>query len=100
MGRQIQLNMLPSDADLLLSEIRSRAPVEVVIRDGDSADVKPLASLPKTSNPILILWNKQLIPTLQRKWVQRTRDGYYGVDYFALPVLELSLSVLTEWKGR
>lgn len=46
MGRQIQLSMLPADRDALLAEIRSHADVEVVMRDGDSSDVLPLASIP------------------------------------------------------
>ena len=41
MGRQIQLSMLPADRDALLAEIRSHADVEVVMRDGDSSDVRP-----------------------------------------------------------
>jgi hypothetical protein len=91
--------MLPSDADLLVTEIRSRGPVEVLTRDGDSAEVKPLRTIPK-GDPTLILWNKQLVPILHRKWVDTDAGGYYGIDYFALPVLEFSLSLLTEWQGN
>ena len=45
MGRQIQLSMLPTDVDALLTEIRNHAPVEIVIRDEDSADVTALRSV-------------------------------------------------------
>jgi hypothetical protein len=100
MGRQIQLSMLPADVDALLTEIRKHAPVEAVIRDEDSADVTALASVPDKSNSILILWNKSLTPTLKRKLITARTPSYYSVDYSALPVLELSLSFLTEWEGR
>jgi hypothetical protein len=100
MGRQIQLSMLPNDADAILTTIRNRGPIEVLIRDADSADVAPLTSVPDRSDSILILWNKHLTPTLKRKWISARTPGYYSVDYFTLPVLEFSLSVLTEWKGK
>ncbi len=100
MGRQIQLSMLPADVDALLTEIRKHAPVEAVIRDEDSADVTALASVPDKSDSILILWNKSLTPTLKRKLITARTPSYYSVDYFTLPVLELSLSLLTEWQGR
>lgn len=103
MGRQIQLTMLPADVDALLTEIRSHAPVEIVIRDEDSADATALTSVSEVSeksDSILILWNKNLMPTLKRKWIDLRTPGYYSVDYFTLPVLEFSLSVLTEWQGK
>jgi len=97
MGRQIQLSMLPSDRDSLLDEIRSKAPVEVAKRDGDSADVR---SVPAETQGILILWNKQFTPTLERKLVTSATPPYYRVDESVLPVLEFSPSWLTEWEGR
>jgi len=101
MGRQIQLSMLPADVDGLLAEIRSNAPVEVVMRDGDSAEVFPIAALSGgASRDTLILWNRRLSPVLQRKWIDLVSPGYYRVDGFALPVLEFSDSVLTEWEGK
>jgi hypothetical protein len=92
--------MLPADADALLTEIRKHAPVETVVRDEDSADVTSLASVSDKSDSILILWNKNLTPSLKRKWIAARTPGYYSVDYFTLPVLEFSLSLLTEWQGR
>jgi len=95
MGRQVQLSMLPGDRDALLREIRSHAPVDVVLHDGDAVDVQPLTSIPDTSDPTMILWNKQLMPTLQRKWIDSATPGYYRVDQLAFPVLEFSMSMLT-----
>ena len=100
MGRQIQLSMLPADRDALLAEIRSRADVEVVMRDGDSSDVRPLVSIPSRVVGTLILWNKLLTPTLERKLVNTAVPPYHRIDEFALPVLEFSDSILTEWQGR
>jgi hypothetical protein len=96
MGRQIQLSMLPADRDALLMEIRLHAEVEVVMRDGESADVQPLGSIPDSSRGTLILWNKQFAPTLQRKFIDIANPPYYRVDEFALPVL---YSIQTEWQG-
>jgi hypothetical protein len=100
MGRQIQLSMLPADRDALLAEIRSHADVEVVMRDGDSSDVRPLPSIPSRVVGTLILWNKLLTPTLERKLVNTAVPAYHRIDEFALPVLEFSDSILTEWQGR
>lgn len=100
MGRQIQLSMLPADRDALLTEIRSHADVEVVMRDADSSDVRPLASIPSHVVGTLILWNKLLTPTLERKLVSTAIPAYHRVDEFALPVLEFADSFLTEWEGR
>jgi hypothetical protein len=100
MGRQIQLSMLPADRDALLTEIRSHAEVEVVMRDGDSSDVWPLASIPSRVVGTLILWNKLLTPTLERKLINTSVPAYHRIDEFALPVLELSDSILTDWQGR
>jgi hypothetical protein len=92
--------MLPADVDALLAEIRSHAPVEVVIRDADSPDVTALASVSDRAGSTLILWNKRLTPMLRREWITARTPGYYSVDYFVLPVLEFSLSLLTEWEGK
>jgi hypothetical protein len=91
--------MLLADRDALLAEIRSQADVEVVMRDGDSSDVRPLASIPSRVGT-LILWNKLLTPTLERKLVNTAVPAYHRIDEFALPVLEFSDSILTEWQGR
>jgi hypothetical protein len=100
MGRQIQLSMLPADRNALLREVCSQAPVEVVMRDGDSAHVQPLKSISDNLNGNFILWNKLLIPAFQRTLVDPANVPYYRVDEFALPVLEMSDSVLTEWLGK
>jgi hypothetical protein len=48
----------------------------------------------------MILWNKQLTATLQRKWIDSATPGYYRVDQLAFPVLEFSMSMLTDWQGK
>ena len=98
-GRQVQLSMLPDDRDALLAEIRSHADVELVMRDGDSSDVQPLASIPGRAVGTLILWNKLFTPTLERKLVNTAVPPYHRIDESALPVLEFSDCILTEWHG-
>jgi hypothetical protein len=100
MGRQIQLSMLPADRDALLTEVRSHADVEVVMRDGDSSDVQPLPSIPSKVVGTLILWNKHFARTLERKHITSAVPAYHLIDEFALPVLEFSDSILTQWQGR
>jgi hypothetical protein len=100
MGRQMQLSMLPADGDALLAEIQSHGFVEITTREGDSNKVQPIASLLGTEGQTLILWNKKLAPNLQRNLIENATTVYYRVDESALPVLEFSTSLLTEWSGR
>jgi hypothetical protein len=46
MGRQIQLSILPADANALVEAIRLWEPVDVATRRGNSGDPESLASLP------------------------------------------------------
>jgi len=97
MGRQIQLSMLPNDIGALLDEVRSDGEIEVILRDSDTATVQPLASdLCGTA----ILWDKKLLPILERKLVTSAASPYYRVDEFRHPVLELTPSIMSEWCGR
>lgn len=102
MGRQIQISVLPEDLEAIFARIRSLHRVVLVNRDDlHSATVTPLESLPTDTNETLMLWNQELLPQLQRKYVSRETAGpYYRVDEFAEPVLEFSGSILGEWCGR
>jgi hypothetical protein len=102
MGRQIQISVLVEDVEGLLAHIRSRHRVVLVKRsDFHSATVTPLESLPTDANETLILWNQELLPQLQRKYISREMAGdYYRVDGSAEPVLEFGGSFLGEWCGR
>jgi hypothetical protein len=92
--------MTPADRDALLNEIQSHAPVELVMRDGDSEEVQPLSSPPDGGHDTFILWNKSLVPNLRRKLITSAQLPHFRVDEFALPVLEMSDSVAMEWYGR
>jgi hypothetical protein len=102
MGRQVQISMMPDDVEQLLTHLKSQHRIVVVKRDDfDSADVKPLKSVPTGTNETLILWNLDLLPRLHRRLISRENDAdYYRVDEFAQPVLEFSGSSLVQWCDR
>jgi hypothetical protein len=102
MGRQIQISVLVEDVEGLLEHIKSQHRVVLVKRDDShSAAVTPLKSLPTDANETLILWNQELLPRLQRKYISReTARDYYRVDESAEQVLEFGGSFLGEWCGR
>jgi hypothetical protein len=69
--------------------------------DPDSATVEALASLPKSGNETLILWNQALLPELKRKRISGAAAGdYYRVDETANAVLEFGSSILGRWCDR
>jgi hypothetical protein len=45
MGRQIHFYMLPEDRNAFLRVVEERDSTAVVVRDSDSAEVKPVADL-------------------------------------------------------
>jgi len=102
MGRQVQISALPGDVEGLVAHIQSQHRVILAKRDDPhSATVKSLEGLTSDANETFILWNQELLPQLQRKYISReTAEGYYHVDLSAEPVLEFSGSFLGEWCGR
>lgn len=100
MGRQIQLSMLPADAQELVFAIPDHGLVEVATQRGRSASVEPLAAVPNDPKGNLILWNKRFAVGLQRRFVPSSDAPYYTLDVWTEPILEFSTSLLTEWQGR
>jgi hypothetical protein len=102
MGRQIQISVLVEDVEGLLAHIKSQHRVVLVKRDDfHSATVTPLELLPTNANETLIIWNQELLPQLQRKYISRETAGdYYRVDESAEPVLEFGGSFFGEWCRR
>lgn len=97
MGRQIHLSMLPVDAEALLTHIKSQHSVVVAKKHDDAHPaVEPIVSLLQNGNEVLILWNRELLPSLRRK-----RSGnYFNVDEQAEPVLEFGPSIFGRWQDR
>lgn len=98
MGRQVQFHMLPDDLRMFLEFVQSRGPVTITLRSSDTAEVKPVENQVLESR-VMALWNKTLLPNLERKLVARTGGDYYRIDD-SLPTLELSPSLLAKWKNK
>jgi hypothetical protein len=101
MGRQIHISVLPEDVEQLLTHIKSRHPVVVAKRDDYDPKVKPLALLPTGETDLFMLWNRDLLPQITRRRINR-KDGsrYYTADEQAEPILEFSVSLLRQWRNR
>jgi hypothetical protein len=98
MGRQIHFHILPDDCNALIGFAREHDPVAIILRDADSPEVKPVADLNVANGKSLCLWNRRLLPLLERKWV--ADPGYYRVDEFSMPILEFTSSLTTTWEGK
>jgi hypothetical protein len=98
MGRQIHFYMLPEDQNTFLRVVQERDPIVVITRDSDSAEVKPAADLGVSPDKTLCLWNRKLLPHLERKWVPE--PGYYRVDSLNTPTLEFTSSFTATWEGK
>ena len=99
MGRQIGVYMLAEDCRKFLEFVQARDPVVVIRRSGESARVEPVAD-PCRLGQILCLWNRRLLPSLERKYIPESDIGpYYRIDS-SLPTLEFILPGPSEWDGR
>lgn len=98
MGRQIHFHMLPEDRDAFLGFAQKHDPVAIILRDADSSEVKPVADIDAGGGKSLCLWNRKLLPLLERKWIPD--PGYYRVDEFGMPILEFTPSITTTWEGK
>lgn len=98
MGRQIHFHMLPEDRDTFLDFVQEQDPVTVGLRDADSSRVQPLSNLDIRDSKTLCLWNRRLVPLLERKRIPD--PGYYRVDEFSMPILEFTPSLTTTWEGK
>ncbi len=97
MGRQIHLYMLPADRNEFLRVIQKYGPTDIVLRDFDSSHVQPIAG-PASADKTLCLWNRRLIPSLERKWVPE--PGYYRIDTLNEPIIEFTPSFTATWCGK
>jgi len=89
--------MLPEDQNAFLRFLQERDPVVVIARDSDSGEIQPADS---TIGPdkTLCLWNRELLPYLERKWIPD--PGYYTVDGLSTPTLEFTSSFTATWEGK
>jgi hypothetical protein len=99
MGRQVRFHALREDLQEFLTYARAQGQVIVTVMDSDRPAIEPVRDPPHCAE-VMMLWNQNLIPALQRKLVRRdVGPDYYRVPY-ALPVLELSPSRRASWNGQ
>jgi hypothetical protein len=98
MGRQIHFYMLPEDRSAFIHYVQGRDPVVATLRESDSSEIQPLVDLSVGDKKTLCLWNRKLLPRLERKWIPD--PGYYRVDGLHTPTLELSSSFEATWEGK
>ncbi len=98
MGRQIQFHMLPEDQKAFLRTVQERDPVVVTMRDSDSAHVEPIGDQEIGPDKTFCLWNRELLPHLEREWVPN--PGYYRLDTLYKPILEFTPSFTATWEGN
>lgn len=99
MGRQILFHMLPEDCELFLSGLHQRDRFAVVERDSTSSDIVEVAA-PCCVGKTVVLWNRSLLPSLEREYIpQSSRGPYYRVSS-SLPLLEFFLPIEADWDSR
>jgi hypothetical protein len=98
MGRQIHFYMLSEDRSAFIRHIQERDPVVITLRESNSSEIQPLVDLNVGDEKTLCLWNRKLLPRLERKWIPD--PGYYRVDGLHTPTLELRSSFEATWEGK
>ena len=99
MGRQILFHMMSEDCHGFLEFVRKENSICITERDSQSPKIFA-ASKPCNLGQVLILWNRNILPLRQRKYIpESTKGPYYRVDD-SLPVLEFFLPAPDEWDGR
>lgn len=98
MGRQIHFYMLPEDRSAFIHLTQAHDPVEVTLRGSDSPEVQPLADLDVGDDKTLCLWNRRLLPRLERKRIPGAEC--FKVDCLHTPTLEFCSSFKATWEGK
>jgi hypothetical protein len=99
MGRQILFHALSEDLAEFLTFACARDPVTIALMDSDRPEIEALAN-PAVETRVMTLWNRELVPTIQREIVRHPNgSNYYRIAY-SLPVLELSPSRAVSWNGQ
>ena len=99
MGRQLLFHMLPEDCEAFLDFVQHRDRVIATDFTSDSRkEVRPLERA-DCYGKWLCLWNQRLLPTLERKHIDRADKPYYRIED-SLPTLQLSVPNPCDWAGR
>jgi hypothetical protein len=98
MGRQIQFHMLADDMRKFFAFVQERDPVIVTLKSSCSPEIQSVAD-PSSETQTIILWNRTILSSLERKHIVYPGREYYGID-LSLPILEFSPSESSDWNGR
>jgi hypothetical protein len=102
MGRQTRFHMLGEDCRKFLEFVQQRDPVIVVGRSSKSGPITE-AQRPWERGDTYCLWNRILLPELQRKFIRAEPEtaSYYRIDD-SLPVIEFwyPSPIHEPWNGR
>jgi hypothetical protein len=90
--------MRPEDRNEFLGFVQKHDPVSIVLRDEHSPSVEQAADLNVDEGKTLCLWNRKILPRIDRKWIPE--PGYYRVDSLKSPVLEFTPSFTATWEGK
>jgi hypothetical protein len=99
MGKQILFHMFPPDCEQFLSVVQKRDSVVIVERDSSSASLVPVAH-PCSPGQVLSFWNRNLLSSLERKYIPESTKGPYYRIASSLPVIEFFLPREQEWDGQ
>ena len=93
--------MLPDDRHAFFGFVQGRDPVTVTLRDTSSAKIQAVADLVVGDSSTLSLWNRRILPRLEREWISKSEQGpYYRIDALRMPVLEFTSSFHAKWEGK
>jgi hypothetical protein len=101
MGRQTQFHMLAEDCKQFLDFIRDHDPVIVTLRSSSSRSIEEVLR-PWEHGGTYCLWNRDFLPSLERKYIPESKYGpYYRVDS-VWPVIEFTYPNPQQemWNGR
>jgi hypothetical protein len=93
--------MLGEDCRQFLKFVQERDPGMVVLRDSSSPEIQIIRD-PSARYGLYCLWNQALLPSIQLKFVPRSKGAPFNTIDPNLPVIEFSFpsAVPTTWNGR
>ena len=90
--------MLAQDRNEFAHLVSENDAAVMTLRDSDTSRVQPLGDLDIGDKKTLCLWNRRILPHLERRWIPD--PGYYRIDSLRLPVLEFNSSFKATWEGE
>jgi hypothetical protein len=99
MGRQTTFHVLPPDAHAFFEFACSRGPITITLKSSDSPVIVEVRD-PEREENVMTLWNRRILPQLERKIVLRSGGPTYFRVEDSLPTIEFSPSRIIRWDGK